>query len=146
MRDWFTLSSVMNISTEVAHIFNYFLSRLKLWIVFDKNVLSYILGDDFHKRVWSPWFRLRDRTAFFAAQLFLRPTNFDLRATGDLAANLKVFIPYDLFCVLTQTTSKIDSKFSVEHLSHFTQGARMYYTHSVVITFGLLVAKCGNIF
>jgi hypothetical protein len=37
--------------TEVAHIF----LQLRLSINFDQNVLGYVLGDIFHKLIWSPW-------------------------------------------------------------------------------------------
>jgi hypothetical protein len=40
---------------EVAHIFGLLFPQLRLCINFAKNVLGYVLGDIFHKFIWSPW-------------------------------------------------------------------------------------------
>jgi hypothetical protein len=50
----FALGSLMKILQKYKFLGN-FLPRVRLNINFDKNVLCYILGDIFHKLIWSPW-------------------------------------------------------------------------------------------
>jgi hypothetical protein len=40
---------------EAAHIFGYIFSMVMVMQYFDKNALGYILGNIFHKLIWSPW-------------------------------------------------------------------------------------------